>query len=115
MGDAGSRQAVQVLYALPAEQVIVELDFEPALTAGQAVRRSGLIERYPTIGAEPLILGVWGVEVAEDFVLSPGDRIEISRPLVADPRDMRRELLTDGKVMGGASAPPPGIRKKARR
>jgi uncharacterized protein len=115
MDDAGPRLAVQVLYALPAEQIIVELDFEPALTAGQAARRSGLIERFSKIDAGPLILGVWGVEVAENFALRPGDRVEISRPLGADPRDMRREFLTAGKVMGGASAPPPQIRTTARR
>jgi putative ubiquitin-RnfH superfamily antitoxin RatB of RatAB toxin-antitoxin module len=55
------------------------------------------------------VLGVWGVEVEREFALKPGDRVEISRPLTVDPRVMRRELLDDGRVMGGA-----GVRKKDR-
>jgi hypothetical protein len=114
MAASERQQPVEVLYALPDEQFIVELDFETEMTAGQAARRSGLIDRYPKILAGRLVLGVWGVEVSPGHVLKPGDRVEISRPLVADPRAMRREFLTDGRVMGGASAPPRGIRRTDR-
>ena len=103
---------VEVLYALPGEQAIVELKFEPGLTAALAVQRSGLSASYPAIEQQELVLGVWGVEVAAEHRLKPGDRVEISRPLQADPRAMRRELMTDGRVMGGAQAPDAGLRKK---
>jgi putative ubiquitin-RnfH superfamily antitoxin RatB of RatAB toxin-antitoxin module len=105
---------VQVLYALPEEQVIVELELAPGMTAAAAVVSSGLVERYPEIGREALVLGIWGVEVSPDRVLRAGDRVEISRALVADPRDMRRALLSGGRVMGGANAPPPAVSKKVR-
>ena len=110
MTEGGGK--VEVIYALPEEQTIVALDWQPGMTAGQAVASSGLAESYPEITAQELVLGIWGVEVAADCALSKGDRVEISRPLLADPRDMRRELLSDGRVMGGASVPETKLRKK---
>lgn len=109
-----SASTVRVLYALPDAQHVVELEYEPGMTAEAAVARSGLAARYPAIAEDELVLGIWGVEVDSACPLKAGDRVEISRPLVADPRDMRRELLTDGRVMGGASAPPPKLRTKDR-
>jgi putative ubiquitin-RnfH superfamily antitoxin RatB of RatAB toxin-antitoxin module len=93
--------SIQVLYALPGQQVIVEVPLESGLTALEAVERSGLMNRYPEIGDQRLVLGVWGAEVDPAHVLSDGDRVEISRPLQADPRAMRRDLLAEGRVMGG--------------
>jgi putative ubiquitin-RnfH superfamily antitoxin RatB of RatAB toxin-antitoxin module len=84
------------------------------MTAAAAVARSGLTARYPEIGESELILGIWGVEVTPDWQLQPGDRVEISRALVADPRDLRRELVSGGRVMGGACAPENAVTKKAR-
>lgn len=98
-------QVVYVLYALPDDQAVVEVEFEPGLSAMEAVVRSGLVERYPEIGGAPFLLGVWGVEVRADCSLRAGDRVEISRPLAADPRDMRRDFVSGGRVMGGASVP----------
>ena len=109
---------VQVLYALPDEQVVVEIPYEAQMTAAQAVERSGLIDAYPAISEQPLVLGIWGVEIDAGDAVRAGDRVEISRPLEADPRDMRRALLGDGRVMGGAEAPGRPrrgkLRKKAR-
>ena len=103
---------VRVLYALPEEQVIVEVPYEAGMTAALAVERSGLIRRNPDLARAPLVLGIWGEERDVACPVSAGDRVEISRPLVADPREMRRELMTDGRVMGGAQAF--AIRKKDR-
>jgi uncharacterized protein len=102
---------VRVLYALPDEQIIVEVPHEAGMTAALAVERSGLIGRYPALGRAPLVLGIWGIETDAAHPVRAGDRVEISRPLVADPRDMRRELMTGGRVMGGAAL---AIRKKDR-
>jgi hypothetical protein len=103
---------IRVLYALPDEQVMVDLDFEPGMTAATAIAQSGFVERYPQISGHELVPGIWGVEVVPEFELRAGDRVEISRPLVADPREMRREFLNGGRVMGGASAPDAQLRKK---
>jgi uncharacterized protein len=111
---ADSAALIQVLFALPEEQTIVEFEFEPGMTAAGAVTRSGLIDSYPEIERSELILGIWGVEVAHDCLLQAGDRVEISRPLVADPRDMRRNFLSGGRVMGGANGPRIAVKKKVR-
>jgi putative ubiquitin-RnfH superfamily antitoxin RatB of RatAB toxin-antitoxin module len=103
---------VEVVYALPESQNFATVAFEPGLTAAAAVLRSGLPGQFPEIARGELVLGVWGVAVNSGHVLRPGDRVEISRPLLADPREMRRELLLDGRVMGGAAAPQGRLRKK---
>lgn len=91
---------VDVVYALPDEQRIVAVPFASGLTAEQAVERSGLLEAFPEIAVRPLVLGLFGHAIETDRVLEPGDRVEICRPLELDPRDLRRELLKHGRVMG---------------
>ena len=61
-------------------------------TASQALAASGLLEicRAQT-GAEPVSLGVFGRKIAADYVLQEGERLELYRALVADPRQRRRE------------------------
>lgn len=95
--------AVEVVYARPEQQSVVRVPFRDGLTALEAVRASGLLDQFPAIAAEPLVLGSFGREIAPSQALSPGDRVEISRPLVRDPRDLRRELLKHGLVMGPAA------------
>jgi uncharacterized protein len=89
---AAASPEVEVVYATPDDQRIVRVPFTPGLTAEEAARRSGLVDAIPQVGAAPLVLGVFGVRVAERHPLAPGDRVEICRPLLRDPRDRRREL-----------------------
>lgn len=111
------RNIVQVVYARPDDQPIVEVEFEPGMTAADAVERSELVARLPDLlpglTEGSLVLGVWGVEVSTDHRLTAGDRVEVSRPLQADPRAMRREFMTDGRVMGGAPVLDAKTKKKA--
>jgi putative ubiquitin-RnfH superfamily antitoxin RatB of RatAB toxin-antitoxin module len=102
--EPAERDVVEVLYALPDEQVIVTVAYESGLSAAAAVERSGLAERYPEIRRQDPVLGIFGAPVHAEHLLKPGDRVEICRPLKADPRDMRRALVTGGKVMGGAES-----------
>ena len=104
-----AREVVEVVCALPDEQSIVEVELEDGMTAVQAVEVSGLMGLYASRLESGLVLGVWGVEVETTFVLKAEVRVEISRPLRLDPRVMRREFMSDGRVMGGA-----GFRKKDR-
>jgi putative ubiquitin-RnfH superfamily antitoxin RatB of RatAB toxin-antitoxin module len=92
---------VEVVYALPDVQRIVTLAFEPGMTAGQALERSGLLVEFPEIASRPLALGVYGRSIEPAGMLEAGDRVEIYRPLERDPRELRRELLRHGRVMGG--------------
>jgi putative ubiquitin-RnfH superfamily antitoxin RatB of RatAB toxin-antitoxin module len=82
--------AIEVVYALPDRQRVVGLALTEGLTAMGAVRASGLLEEFPELDAASLELGVWGRRVAADEHLRAGDRVEIYRPLRADPRAARR-------------------------
>jgi hypothetical protein len=81
---------IEVAYALPERQRLITLDFVDGLTAGEAVRASGICREFPELAARPLALGVYGEVVSETHPLRPGDRVEIYRELAVDPRDARR-------------------------
>lgn len=77
---------IEVVYALPQEEASVALRLPAGSTAADAVRASGLLQRYP---GEHRI-GVYGKVVAPHAVLADGDRVEIYRPLLVDPKEARR-------------------------
>jgi putative ubiquitin-RnfH superfamily antitoxin RatB of RatAB toxin-antitoxin module len=97
--DAG-KASVEVVYATPDVQRVVEIPFTKGLMAIQAVERSGLIDEFPQIDSSSLILGVFGERIELERVLETGERVEICRPLQQDPRDMRSSLAAKGGVMG---------------
>lgn len=80
---------IEVVYALAHEQRRVSLDLAPGSTVLDAVQASGLLEHLPQI--EPGYVGVWGSQVSAETRLREGDRVEIYRPLIADPKQVRRE------------------------
>lgn len=89
---------VEVAYALPHQQKIISLLVEPGTTALQAVVRSGIVNYFPDIDMDSLKLGIFGqslgakgVDSAASHVLHQGDRVEIYRPLISDPKDARRK------------------------
>lgn len=81
---------VEVVYALPAEQVVVRLSLRAGATVEQAIGVSGLTQRYAQIAQAPLRVGVFGKRVALTTPLNAGDRVEIYRALTADPKEARR-------------------------
>jgi len=91
---------VQVAHALPDRQRIVTLPLRDGMTVMEAVVESGLLEEFPQLAARPLALGIFGQVVESSRLLEPGDRVEIYRPLKADPREMRRRLAAQGRTMG---------------
>ncbi len=90
---------VEVAYALPDEQHIFSLDVPPGTTAGQAIERSGVLERFPDIDLATQKIGIFGKLNKLDYVLRPGDRVEIYRPLIADPKEVRKQRAAEGKRM----------------
>jgi putative ubiquitin-RnfH superfamily antitoxin RatB of RatAB toxin-antitoxin module len=92
MAALGPEPTVDVVYATADEQRIVRVRFVNGLTAERAARDSGLLDALPEIVRRSLLLGVFGVRVAPQHELAPGDRVEICRPLLRDPRDRRRDL-----------------------
>ena len=80
---------VEVVYALANAQEIVVLDLAKGVVAREAVAASGIIERHG-LAAANLQLGIFGKRVAPGQRLREGDRVEILRPLAADPKEARR-------------------------
>lgn len=91
---------VEVCYAKPEVQALVALSLPVGCTAREAVERSGLLARFPEIDLHRDGLGVAGKGVEGSHRLRDGDRLEILRPLTADPKETRRRLAAAGKVMG---------------
>lgn len=87
---------MQIAYALPERQWLVPLQVEDGTTAVEAVVASGLPDRVPGYAAVAHTLAVFSRPVPETYVLKPGDRLEILRPLVADPKQVRRERAKRG-------------------
>jgi putative ubiquitin-RnfH superfamily antitoxin RatB of RatAB toxin-antitoxin module len=84
---------VEVVYALPAEQVITPLQVPLGATVEQAIRLSGLLKRCPEISLTTAPVGVFGKIVTLDTPLHAGDRVEIYRPLTVDPKEARRRRV----------------------
>lgn len=93
-GRPASAVRVEVVYALRDEQVLLTLEVEEGTTVRQAVERSGILQRFPEIDLARARAGIFGQVVGLDAPLHDGDRVEIYRPLVADPRDARRTRAT---------------------
>lgn len=87
---ADIRVRVQVCYALPEDSFVTELSLLEGATLAQAVRESGVLQRYPGIDLDTQKLGIFGKIKPVDTLLREGDRVEIYRPLQADPMETRR-------------------------
>ena len=92
-----SKIKVEVVYALPQKQTLLALEVAVGTTVIEAVRASGILESYPEIDIANSKLGIFGRMAKADEVLQPGERVEIYRPLKADPKEVRRRLAAEGK------------------
>ncbi len=81
---------VEVAYALPEKQALLAVDVVPGTTALEAARQSGITDQFEGIDLENSKLGIFGQLVSPGYVLQPGDRVEIYRPLIADPKEVRK-------------------------
>ncbi len=101
---ADERIDVEVAWATPARQLIVPVAVPVGTTAAEAVRLSGIERAVDEEGLAERPLGIFGKRVKPERVLVEGDRVEIYRPLKADPMVVRRELAAMGKTMGSKRA-----------
>ncbi len=90
----------QVCYALPDHVFLAEVSMPAGATLLQAVSESGLLLRYPDIDLDQQKIGIFGKVKAADTLLREGDRVEVYRPLQADPKETRRRRAKH-KVTGG--------------
>ena len=79
---------IEVVYALPERQMLRRVSLPEGSTVEDAVRTSGFAEEFPEI--DPKCVGIHGKPVSEETILRDRDRVELYRPLKADPKEARR-------------------------
>jgi putative ubiquitin-RnfH superfamily antitoxin RatB of RatAB toxin-antitoxin module len=84
---------VEVAYATPMRQVVKSLVLSAGSNVVQAIRASGLLDEYPEIDLNHQHVGVFGEFVQLDAALHDGERVEIYRALIADPKEARRRRV----------------------
>ena len=84
------RIKVSLVYAPNPQPILRVLDVDAGTTIGQAIELSGILQEAPEINLVTMPVGIYGKKKTLDTVLQPRDRIEIYRPLIADPKDGRR-------------------------
>jgi putative ubiquitin-RnfH superfamily antitoxin RatB of RatAB toxin-antitoxin module len=103
--ENADKMEVEVAYARPDQQVILSVTLPIDATIEDAIRHSGVLEQFPEIDLAENKVGVFGKLVKLNSSLQPGDRVEIYRSLIADPKEVRRQRAAEGKRMkkGGGS------------
>ena len=90
--------SISVVYALADRQDVVKLVVEQGTTVAQAVELSGLAQRFVDLRAQPLNFAIYSRVVEPAHLVCDGDRIEILRPLLIDPKEHRRQLAAKSKL-----------------
>ena len=90
---------VEVCYALPEKQVMIPVSLPEGATLLQAVEASGILEKYSEIDPAKNKFGIYAKLSRPDTLLRDRDRVEIYRPLIADPKEVRKQRAAEGKVM----------------
>ncbi|WP_409310426.1 RnfH family protein [Pectobacterium sp. B1J-3] len=88
---------VEVVYALPERQYLRTVKLEAGSTVEQAIVASGLLELRRDIDLQVNKVGVFSRTVKLTDVINDGDRVEIYRPLIADPKELRRQRAERSK------------------
>lgn len=107
-GDNPATIRVEVAYARPEEQTIISVEIPEGATLEQAIVKSRIQERFPEIQIQIAKVGVFGKLGKLSTTLRAGDRVEIYRPLIADPKEVRKKRAAEGKRMrrGGGDLEP---------
>lgn len=97
---------IEVVYGLPQEQTLLKVQVPSGTSLGEGVKLSGIMDKYPEIDLDKGKFGIFGKLSKTDTELREQDRIEIYRPLLADPKEVRKRRAEEGKVMkkGGGDA-----------
>jgi uncharacterized protein len=99
---------VEVVYALPMQQPLLQVRLAEGATVEDAIRASGVLDAFPEIDLAKNKVGIFSKLVKLDEKVRDKDRVEIYRPLIADPKEVRRKRAEEGKVTrrGGGDAAP---------
>lgn len=89
--------SVEVVYALPHKQEVLSLKIRAGAVVSEAIAQSGILRDFPEIDLASAKVGIYSKQVKLDAVLRDKDRIEIYRPLIADPKEIRKKRAAEGK------------------
>ena len=106
--DSPATLRVEVAYARPDEQFIIPVDAPEGATVEQVIVLSRIQDRFPEINPQTAKVGVFGKLAKLSAPVHAGDRVEIYRPLLADPKAVRKQRAAEGKRMrkGGGELEP---------
>ena len=93
---------VDVVYALPDVQKVINIEISPETTVLEAIKQSSIVDYFPEIDPDRAKAGVYNRAVKLADTLRDGDRIEIYRPLIADPKTARLRRAEKAKEEGRA-------------
>lgn len=103
-----SEITIEIAYALADQQLIVPIKASHTVTVEQAIKASGILDKFPDINLNINKIGIFGKTCNLDSPLRHLDRIEIYRPLIADPKEVRKQRVAhdSGIKKGGERSPP---------
>lgn len=90
---------IEVVYALPAQQDVIHIQLPPGSTVQDAIAKSGILARHPEIDFAQSKLGIFAKLVKPEALLRDRDRVEIYRPLIADPKEVRKQQANKARTM----------------
>jgi putative ubiquitin-RnfH superfamily antitoxin RatB of RatAB toxin-antitoxin module len=90
---------IEVAYALPKKQIIIPVLVPKGISVKEAIKLSGILRKFDGIDLSAVQVGIFGKVTTLDKTLRNHDRIEIYRPLLADPKEIRRKRAAEGKEM----------------
>lgn len=93
MSDQGEQEkiTIEVALAMPERQELIALEISIGSTVADAIKQSAVLELFDGVELDPAKVGVFGRNASMDDVLRDGDRVEIYRSLIADPKEVRRQ------------------------
>lgn len=91
---------VEVVYALSDEQALLSVDVDEGVTVKDAIVQSDILEQFPELDIDKMDVGIFGKMTKMTQTLRDKDRVEIYRPLIADPKEVRKKRAAEGKRTG---------------
>ncbi len=97
---------IELIYPLPDQQDLLIQAFKKEQTVQAAIEESEILRRYPELDLVTMVVGIFGKKTKMTQILRANDRIEIYRPLIADPKEVRKRKAAQGKKLkkGGAKS-----------
>jgi len=107
---------VEVVYALPQEQTLLSVQVPPETDVKEVILQSGVLDLHPELDLEKMDVGIFGKLTTLKQKVRDKDRIEIYRPLIADPKEVRKKRAAEGKRLkkgGSTTDADKAVQKKA--